>query len=360
MSNIVYLLGAGASCGNKNREIIQNNNDRQLTKTNITIKEGLPLVTDIPSHLEFIIDIISNYKNPENSENLLFPIGNISGIGYNNAKNLIIKDFEWLKKECNNHATIDTFAKKLYLKNDLKNFYKVESLLSIFFILEQIIIKKDGRYDTFLASVLDSNLNIDNRISILTWNYDSQFELAYKEYGENKDYQSIRNKLGIVDLKVHENNTRTQIFKLNGTANFANSKILNNYSAINDLLFIDIFNNYVKSRMSNYNDSQISFAWDNEKYLNTNYKESIRKTICDAQTLVIIGYTFPFFNRKIDRMIFDYMPNLNKIYIQDPNANQIIQNLEPIYSLKNINRDTLRKNVIPITYTDQFYLPPEL
>ena len=52
--------------------------------------------------------------------------------------------------------------------------------------------------------------------------------------------------------------------------------------------------------------------------------------------------------------------NLKKIYIQDPNASQIIQNLEPVLSVKNYNLNELKKNIIPKTNTDQFYLPPEL
>ena len=59
-------------------------------------------------------------------------------------------------------------------------------------------------------------------------------------------------------------------------------------------------------------------------------------------------------------MLFDFMPNLKKIYIQDPNASQIIQNLEPVVSVKNYNLNELKKNIIPKTNTDQFYLPPEL
>ena len=51
-------------------------------------------------------------------------------------------------------------------------------------------------------------------------------------------------------------------------------------------------------------------------------------SIEDADILVVIGYTFPFFNREIDRMIFSQMECLQKIYIQDPNANNIVGNKE--------------------------------
>lgn len=106
--------------------------------------------------------------------------------------------------------------------------------------------------------------------------------------------------------------------------------------------------------------SKVSFAWDNEKYLTDKYNFTLENSIINAKTLVVIGYTFPFFNRDIDRKIFDFMPNLKKIYIQDPNADQIIQNLEPVLSMKNYNLNELKMNIIPKTNTDQFFLPPEL
>ena len=252
MGNITYLLGAGASFGKRdeNKPIlerqtsIRNNN---LTKTSYkyaNITEGLPLVTEIPGRLAFVIDKIKYNPYPPQTRKLIFSSESLGNINFDKAKDMLISDLEWLKNASENHATIDTFAKKLYLKGQLNEFYKVETLLSIFFIIEQTINKIDGRYDTFLASILNNQLNIDDRITILTWNYDSQFEIAYKEYGTQKEASSIRSKLGIADLKDQSYETRNQIFKLNGSANFMSQIDLSSYNHFDDTLLIKLLDIY--------------------------------------------------------------------------------------------------------------------
>jgi len=36
-----------------------------------------------------------------------------------------------------------------------------------------------------------------------------------------------------------------------------------------------------------------------------------------------MGYSFPIFNRETDRTVFNHLPQLQKVYIQDPHAEQI-------------------------------------
>lgn len=370
MSKIVYLLGAGASFGKRDSEKPKIEIHETLTDSNVigtriayeyaNIVEGLPLVSEIPGRLAYIIDKIKNCSCSYKTTNLILPLGANGGTGFDTAKNMLIEDLTWLKDASASHATIDTFAKKLYLKNELKDFYKVELLLSIFFIIEQKINKKDERYDTFLASVLDSKLNIDDRITILTWNYDSQFELAYKEYGEQKDAEGLRRKLGIADLKDQSYDTRNQIFKLNGTANFMSSIDINGHQEFDEDLLTILLDAYIKGLNENESNSRISFAWDNHKYMSQNFEDALQKATQDAEVLVVIGYTFPFFNRDIDRKVFKNMEKLKKIYIQDPNAEQIISSLDSLYSIHHTGITKVNNNVIPITNTSQFYLPPEL
>ena len=369
MSKIVYLLGAGASFGKRHDkypefEILgkpSETGDIKIIGKCAYIVEGLPLVVEIPGRLANVINEIQNCEISQNTQNTVFPLGSYyGGTGFSTAREMLIKELKWLKEGCENHATIDTFAKKLYLKKQYKDFCKVEYLLSIFFILEQAYNKKDGRYDTFLASILDENLEIDNRITILTWNYDCQFELAYKEYVERKNGDWIRNKLKIADLKDQTCLTRNRIFKLNGTANFTKYIDINDYNGINEELLVNILDAYINELNLKNTDSRISFAWDNAKYLETNFEDILEKAIKDAEILVVIGYTFPFFNREIDRKIFKAMNNLKKIYIQDPNAVQIKENLNPIYSISHTNVSHVDKNVSILTNTSQFFLPPEL
>ena len=56
------------------------------------------------------------------------------------------------------------------------------------------------------------------------------------------------------------------------------------------------------------------------------------------------------------------MPNLSQIYIQDPNADNIIKNIIPVMSdhQKETNKLRIGNGIETITNVDQFFLPPEL
>lgn len=73
------------------------------------------------------------------------------------------------------------------------------------------------------------------------------------------------------------------------------------------------------------NDVLLSFAWEDEtndtKKIFLEKRMPIAKAIAEkTDILVVIGYSFPFFNRKIDDEIFKAMKQrLFKIYLRDPN-----------------------------------------
>ncbi len=346
MSKVVYLLGAGASYGKRLKP-----DSSQVGEVHNTIAEGLPLVSEIPSRLDYIIDLIKNTSVSTNSFS---------------SRDSLIKDLQWLKDKSAVHATIDTFAKKLYLIDEDYKCNKVKLLLSIFFIIEQLINKPDSRYDTFFASVLNRNLKILDDISILTWNYDSQFEIVYKEYKKNRVSWDYRNDLKLMDLKrnlydPYEMKIKDpSIFKINGTANFReNGSLAAEYSYDENLLDQTHLEFILKKyeEQNNQHDrtdiTRLSFAWENE--WDNKYTSTLQSSIKGTETAVVIGYTFPFFNREVDRKISSFMPDLKKIYIQDPNALMIKQFVPSVLSDFNKNAE-----VIPITNVNQFYLPPEL
>ena len=169
MAKILYLMGAGASYGKRGDDFtvrIQRTKENVISTSSrscCSIAEGLPVVMEIPRRLLYIRELIytASASNKEAKENLLV-------------------DLTWLYDGTSKHATIDTFAKKLYLTGRTQEYERLKKILSIYLIIEQIINKPDSRYDTFLANVLTQALDIPANIKVLTWNYDSQFELAYK------------------------------------------------------------------------------------------------------------------------------------------------------------------------------------
>ena len=354
MSRIVFLLGAGASRGRRKTD----SRLPLLEKDENNIIEGLPLVVEIPDRINFVIKQIEAFVFSTEMKNTIL---SAHYGGADEIRKKLIEDLHWLQKESARHATIDTFAKKLYLTKKNKEFYKVEMLLAIFFIIEQVINKPDGRYDSFLANILDRYIQIPSNIGILTWNYDSQFEIAYKEYF-GYSYNDQRYNLNEYDVKGDFNShfipDNPQIIKINGTANFRDTVKITSYDSLNEELLVELLKRYIRffeeRNVEAY--TNLSFAWDNP-YLDSNTWGRILPVINDSETLVIIVYKFHFFNRDTDREIFQHMTNLRKVYIQDPNAENLIKNIEPVMMA---NLSMRNPTIEPIKNVDQFFLPPEL
>lgn len=345
MSRVVYLLGAGASYG-KRSEIIHRTMDGIYPTGKYSIDERMPVVNEINREIDMLVkslkEIDSNYQTEGNL------VGNF------------IKDLVWLKKEAERHMTIDTLAKQLFLKENHTEFDRLKRILSAFFIMMQVIYPADKRYDAFLANVLTYPAKrIPDDITILAWNYDSQIEIAYRAYNpttnpSEKYWKDVRKQLCIAES--HDFDTSNgKIYKLNGSA------MLDYYGS-----FTRIGNPYTSNRKEFvselswiYNtpttDCYLRFAWEIED--DCRYLKEVFTQIQDAEVLVVIGYTFPYFNRKIDRVLFNNMPELRKIYIQDPMAERVSQNMIPVLSSFQLEGDI---PIILLKDVDQFYLPSEL
>jgi len=101
------------------------------------------------------------------------------------------------------------------------------------------------------------------------------------------------------------------------------------------------------------------FSW--EKYNVNRYIENdlsqetqniAAEIFSDTQILVIIGYSFPVFNRKVDLKLFESLPNRTIVYIQDTNtkAKRNIEDIFPFLQEREIE-------VIYIDDTNQFHIP---
>src|SRR5205085_5957769 len=116
------------------------------------------------------------------------------------------------------HPSIDTFAKKLFLTNDEYNLRQLKLILSVYFLYEQSHeaekdnffqyhekvrysnLPVDPRYDFFMAALLKPSKPrpvLPDNLYIVSWNYDSQLEMAYHPYGkiDHNDDKSLRESL---------------------------------------------------------------------------------------------------------------------------------------------------------------------
>ena len=357
MTDVVYLMGAGASFGKRAQDVLSHKveiikgDTKSISHISCAnILEGMPLVVEIPKRILYICDLIRNTDSTSNFTSIILNDNSF----VEETKNLLIKDLMWLYDGAVKHATIDTFAKKLFLTEKTEEYNKLKKLLAIYFIIEQVINKPDSRYDTFLANILTPNLEIPDRIKILTWNYDSQFEIAFNEY--KKTIITPRD-IGCYSLHDNEITKSPAIFKINGTASFNNWNSLANFRSnykLNKTILDKIMYAYKE------NDSLLSFAWENTGLKNSNTAvRTFIQNIQFAKTLVVIGYTFPFFNRLVDKEIIGSLNNLKKVYIQDPKADEVAQSIDAV--LASSQKPPINPlSIIPITNCNQFYLPAEL
>ena len=196
-----------------------------------------------------------------------------------------ILDLTELQQECSNHLSIDTYLRKVYLnskKNDYANYNKVKSSIVLFFVLYRFFEKKtDKRYDAFLAGLLQEDTRkMPDTINIISWNYDYEFERAYKNYvPELLDFERAFYELNITYKNSAHNGgllNRFGILKLNGTVGYHNEQKKQKLG----LVYPDpewgqteeehgrnlwpAIENYIKITYKEKWEPSISFAWDRD------------------------------------------------------------------------------------------------
>ncbi|HKR05530.1 MAG TPA: hypothetical protein VJY62_12925 [Bacteroidia bacterium] len=291
-------------------------------------------------------------------------------------------DINWIEEETKGHYTVDTLARRLALLNDKPNLKRLKALLSIYFLKKQIPDKYDPRYDTLLAALLEENSNdpqsktretpaakLPDNIKIISWNYDYQIEMAYGKYcGYPPNLISFQEDLKVFPRDHAEAKVAyiddINIVKLNGTAAYYTDQD-DTISHFEKYISASIFqpDNYIKylkayRAAKNYKgeNSIFNFAWERNKITDHSLKLA-QDIISETTKLIIIGYSFPYYNRIIDKAIFYSLNKAEEIVIQDKNP----QRVSSLF-LKRINPDDLpflSKIIREESYTDQFILPED-
>ena len=357
MEKVVYLLGAGASYGLRDEsgsmkyEAVFPHVDGTVSRIRsecANIIEGLPIVSELPDRMRFKSSQIIKRRAT---------VGVSSP--FHDKLDKLFKDLVWAQKESARHSTIDTFAKKLWLQNNWDDFNRLKRVLTAYFLLEQSSDLVDKRYDSFLASILgDNSGDFPANVSILSWNYDCQFELAYSEYVKDAGINEVEGLLHFNHKSVNSiiPYNGFNIIKINGSALYYNDensiKIVDPFGGLDEMNKMDFVASIFADSMKNK--CALSFAWEQMDDL---FKNRMRSVIKDASILVVIGYSFPFFNREIDRLLFGSLPYLRKVYIQDMFPDKIEESVNNLLSFR---PGGIRPKIIKIYDTKQFYLPPEL
>jgi hypothetical protein len=336
MNKITYLFGAGASAN------------------------ALPVVKQIPDKIKSLSHFLSKNENLLNKDEK-FTFFNYYNVNKRDCQNDMINSLEWLYEVSRKHESVDTFAKKLYLRQDTENLKKLKIALSIFFIFEQAMNPVDSRYDSFLASILKDRYRFPDSLRVLSWNYDYQMEMAYSEFSEMNEITGNQNILNLVSKNNHRSkNEGFKFYKLNGSIKYHAERgwrvfdFTQKISTPVDLNFIEnVALNFATVFYSKEIYSSLSFAWEPD-----NQDEDVillaSQDVSDTIALVVIGYSFPFFNRDVDRQIIGSMKNLKRVYFQSPDAENLKERFQAL-------KDDL-KGIELVTKFDcnQFLLPNEM
>lgn len=374
MAKITYLLGAGASYNacpilDKQAEMMIKIAEFELEKI---FKELDPVKYAYGVSLKFTSE--DNSKIPtDNKSQILWHIG-------------------YFGKKALEYNTIDTYAKKLHLNRETDELKKLKMCVSVFFDLWEnfheeryshfsndvnLPLEKktipsifpkyqriDNRYKSLFSILLERNNNneikLNNDFKFISWNYDLQLEETFKLFIKNGNFIKNEELNELFRFKeIQKNKIDNDVFHLNGHRGFYNVKSgdtenrftnFEEYWKNNENLYSALskgethFNNYIK------------YAWEHK--LEDGFFKKISKVLNETEVLVIVGYSFPAFNRKIDQFLFSKLKQqkIKKIIYQDPNSNkEIIKNLftapsayEKIIEIINDSKSL-----------NQFYLPNE-
>ena len=350
--NVTYLLGAGASF------------------------ETLPLVKEVkdgdnvirPSLARSISKLAKEYERVPGNSPTQFSDGQIQFI------KKLIDDLESLGKSSDFFSSPDTYIKSLHLQKLPKKVEIAKKALSFYLTITQLLNDNvDKRYIPFFASILEqskkeANAEIPSNIKIVTWNYDFQIELALQHFTPLLDeFYKIQNHFKIVP-NIDNSVSLPNIIHLNGLAGICKTgeddtiALFHKRNVDDKIIFLTksleqygwLFEQ--KGRISDL----LTFAWELTEKSNSrlDQAESIFK---DTEILVVIGYSFPFFNREVDSRLFksflgnSYGPRNQKIYIQDPSIDDSqIRFLRERFNIGDF------VSVTGLQSVNQFFLPPGL
>jgi hypothetical protein len=314
---VLYLTGAGASA------------------------EALPVVRDIGDELAHFGSAIKAASRPS-----LVP----DDMEWERVRSDLLDEVVWVMDQSARHASVDTFARKLTLQNDANALIRLKRVLSCFFVYKQATTQADKRYDAFLASILGLDdtrrrIQLPANVQVLTWNYDLQWEKAF--YGFVGSHEPVGEWFHAKPGFLHH---------LNGycgapaTADWGgeamNSALEGTENKRAMHATIKLFFDYcVQERWARI----MTFAWESgaEQIVN-----SLRVGWDQVKTVVVIGYSFPFFNRDVDRLILQRTEEAGAFYcLQYPDGCH--QPPMERMSALGVPEDRIRR----ISGTDLFFLP---
>lgn len=334
--NITYLLGAGASY------------------------HSIPVVEGLNSALDRFFNYCKKQTNKSISDNSI-----LKDVHRNS-----FDQYEKVLGEALKHKTVDTYARKLHLQKRNDDLLLLKELLCLYFAYEQssMIIPDsnpyhqhrtvlDSRYDVFFATLLNEQFELPENIKILSWNYDNQLELAYAGFDNTtKRFNEVSKRLKIYPQS--EDNV-PQIVKLNGSAFGMYDESGDAESPFRPIAYdkTKLFEGALEYMFTNADiktkgtsKPTLTFAWEHKPFAKKGI-EIAKKIFSETEELIVIGYSFPNFNRAVDAYIFQNCDATVRVQCMPDDYDSINQNIQDISSLISKSRIDYHNDI------DQFYIP---
>ncbi len=328
---------------------------------------AIPTIKELPNAFLKVSDYISE----EIKKHKLGEGKNFNTLDYTEINNLSIS-IRKLAEVSNEYGTVDTYFKKLYLNKEEEEIRILKIALSFFFYVWQNcntnIAKTNGdkwlpidlRYIALLATILkekDGKPVWNENFKIITWNYDFQIISALLKFSSIDDASLISDFSIFPFNNILNNSSEANIVYLNGVSGAYDFK-----NCI-DFRFKENYCNTIENISELYDDFKssntqtkeyVNFAWD---FHNNDISKltvlKARDIMKSTSKLVIIGYSFPYFNYEVDSLLFSNLSEDATIVYQDFDAE-----VESIVSRFGRTISTSRTKIINSSkMMNQFHIP---
>lgn len=354
--NVVYLIGAGASA------------------------RALPTVKEMPSALLTHSTCVERRFSKE--------YGGEVDIRYaRRYKDFMNRMAKWSKE----YGTIDTYARSLFLLNRTHELNELKLHLSMYFMLEEAMTRKvdfdyfpdvpitlktdrvDTRYLGWLALLMDVDSGINPRVNIVSWNYDLQLEHAMALFRGHECLGDLHTDPQFQVYPTPDREDRTfvrppSLIRLNGVAGHDRTEVSGDALYKSQLVResdakdfgAELFNRYytylLNPETMHARGSSITFAWEKD-LVAANAQRLACRALIRADVLVVIGYSYPTFNRTIDRALYKFFSHegsgQKRVVLQS-------RSLSPATFKEMMGQTGDTPLVIQETNLDQFHVPSEL
>ena len=250
---------------------------------------------------------------------------------YKNAFEKLCNEMGDLADRAASYPSIDVLARTLYLREDTVELRKLKATLSAYYVLEQSRSPSDPRYGFFFAYMADRDVNgilaMPTNMRVVSWNYDMQFEKSFSELIHDPYFKEKRDSgrmLQVVPTGVESHDHHDDIFsiyKLNGTAGARDNgeMLIKSYDPVvygqpgriasDDLRLVL---NFYQNATSN-DEPYLQFTWEDDNRRNDVL--GLIERFAPVEAVVVLGYSFPPFNRDLDRKMFEMLCP-NEIFLQ--------------------------------------------